>query len=217
MATNNALNNTEIPDSIFTTKGQIIGASGASTPVVLSSGASGYILSADPLEATGLKWIASTDTDEKVKYDAGDPVAGYLSAKTVAGTGITLAEGTGGDENKLKITNSAPGLTWIATADDTTMTVNYGYIPTDDAVRTVFTLPDTAAVGSMFKVVGEGDAGWKVAQNAGDTIRFGNVNTTTGAGGYIQSSDKGDCVEIVCIVANTDFRVTNAQGNITYV
>jgi hypothetical protein len=60
-----------------------------------------------------LKWIVAipTDTDEKVKYDAGDLTAGYLADKFVAGTGITLTEGTGADENKLKITNSAPDQT----------------------------------------------------------------------------------------------------------
>jgi hypothetical protein len=41
--------------------------------------------------------------DEKVKYDAGDPTAGYLADKVVAGTGISIAEGTGADENKLVI------------------------------------------------------------------------------------------------------------------
>ena len=50
-------------------------------------------------------------TDEKVKYDVNDPTAGYVTDKFVAGTGITLSEGTGADENKLKITNSAPDQT----------------------------------------------------------------------------------------------------------
>jgi len=45
-------------------------------------------------------------TDEKVKYDAGDTTAGYIADKFVAGTGITLAEGTGANENKLVVTNS---------------------------------------------------------------------------------------------------------------
>lgn len=53
-------------------------------------------------------------TDEKVKYDANDPTAGYVADKFVAGTGITLSEGTGADENKLKITNSAPAGSWGA-------------------------------------------------------------------------------------------------------
>ena len=43
------------------------------------------------------------NTDEKVKYDAADPAAGYLSEKIVAGTNITIEEGTGADENKLVI------------------------------------------------------------------------------------------------------------------
>lgn len=59
-------------------------------------------------DADTSKWIPGTptDTDEKVKYDASDPTAGYVADKFVAGTGITLAEGTGADENKLLITNS---------------------------------------------------------------------------------------------------------------
>jgi hypothetical protein len=43
-------------------------------------------------------------TDEKVKYDAADTAAGYLADKIIAGSRITIAEGTGADENKLKIT-----------------------------------------------------------------------------------------------------------------
>lgn len=44
-------------------------------------------------------------TDEKVAYKSGS-TPGYLKDVTVAGTGITLEEGTGGDAGKLKITNS---------------------------------------------------------------------------------------------------------------
>jgi len=51
--------------------------------------------------------IAATDTDtnDKVKYDANDSTNGYLKDKTVAGTGITLAESS----DKLEITNSDTG------------------------------------------------------------------------------------------------------------
>jgi hypothetical protein len=48
----------------------------------------------------------SSNTDEKVKYDAEDPTAGYVADKIIAGDGISVAEGSGGDENKLVITNS---------------------------------------------------------------------------------------------------------------
>ena len=49
------------------------------------------------------------NTDEKVKFDAADPTAGYLSEKIIAGTNITISEGTGADENKLKITATGSG------------------------------------------------------------------------------------------------------------
>jgi hypothetical protein len=57
-------------------------------------------------DETGLEYGVATSTDEKVKYDVNDPTAGYVADKFVAGTDITLSEGTGADENKLKISYS---------------------------------------------------------------------------------------------------------------
>lgn len=51
----------------------------------------------------------TANTDEKVKYDAADPTAGYLSEKIIAGTNITIEEGIGADENKLKINATGGG------------------------------------------------------------------------------------------------------------
>ena len=52
---------------------------------------------------TAVSTESISTADEKVKYDAEDGTAGYLSAKIIAGTNITIEEGTGADENKLKI------------------------------------------------------------------------------------------------------------------
>ena len=57
---------------------------------------------------SGLEFKTAVSTDEKVAYKAGS-TAGYLGAVTVAGTGISLAEGTGADAGKLQITNSDLG------------------------------------------------------------------------------------------------------------
>lgn len=82
------------------------------------SGTSGSHLSISKSDATHDGYLSSTDWntfnnkgDEKVKYDSNDSSSGYLSDKVVAGTGISLSEGTGGDADKLKITNSAPDQT----------------------------------------------------------------------------------------------------------
>jgi hypothetical protein len=63
---------------------------------------------ADPITANiGIGTVSRAD--EKVKYNTNDTVAGYLADKVIAGTGITLSEGTGVDVDKLKITSTALG------------------------------------------------------------------------------------------------------------
>lgn len=53
------------------------------------------------------KGLKPSGTDSyTVKYDALDPTAGYIADKFVAGTNISLAEGTGGNENKLVISST---------------------------------------------------------------------------------------------------------------
>mgnify|MGYP001359823743 CR=1 FL=1 len=50
-----------------------------------------------------------TATDELVKYDEGDPTAGYLSEKIIAGENISIDEGTEENENKLVISSTGCG------------------------------------------------------------------------------------------------------------
>lgn len=91
---------------------------GASGIRDIRAGANISVSKLNEIYTIGLNYTP-TDTDEKVKYDVNDPTAGYLADKIVAGTGITLTEGTGADENKLKITNSLD-LSGYLTLDQTT-------------------------------------------------------------------------------------------------
>jgi hypothetical protein len=49
------------------------------------------------------------DPDEKVKFNSDDPTAGYLADKIIAGSGISVTEGTEANENKLVIANTDKG------------------------------------------------------------------------------------------------------------
>ena len=70
-----------IDKAILTSKGALISASSASTPVALTApSTNGYILSYDSATTSGLSWIAN---------DVGDITA------VSAGTGITVASSTG--------------------------------------------------------------------------------------------------------------------------
>jgi hypothetical protein len=107
---------------------------------------------------------------------------------------------------------------WVDVSGTTlTMAASTGYIA-DNASLVTMTLPATAAVGSQINVTGgvSGAGLWKIAQNAGQTIHFGSVNTTAGTGGYLSASGQYDSVQLICIKANTDFVVVSSQGNINY-
>jgi hypothetical protein len=78
----------------------------------------------------------------------------------------------------------------------------------------VFTLPVSAAIGTQFEIVGKAGL-WAINQNNGQTIYFGDINTTTGVAGALTATDKGDCVKLRCITANSDYRVVSSIGNIS--
>lgn len=112
---------------------------------------------------------------------------------------------------------SGGGMTWIdQTSTPVTMAVGNGYSANLGSLITL-TLPSTAAFGSLISVAGYGAGGWLIAQNSGQTIHFGNQNTTTGVGGSLASINRYDGVSLLCTVADTDFVVLSSIGNITVV
>ena len=94
--------------------------------------------------------------------------------------------------------------------------VNVGYILNNAALVTA-TLPASAAVGDVIRIVGKGVGMWKVAQNASQYIRFAGLTTTTGTGGYLQAENAYDCIEIMCTTANVGWIVISSMGNIVVV
>ena len=94
--------------------------------------------------------------------------------------------------------------------------VNTGYI-TNNASLVTATLPTTASVGDVIRIIGKGTGMWKLAQNASQYIRFAGLTTTTGAGGYLQAENAYDCIEIMCTTKNNGWTVISSVGNIVVV
>ena len=94
--------------------------------------------------------------------------------------------------------------------------VNTGYI-TNNAALVTATLPATASVGDVIRIIGKGSGMWKLAQNASQYIRFAGLTTTTGTGGYLQAETACDCIEIMCTTANNGWTVISSIGNILVV
>ena len=108
------------------------------------------------------------------------------------------------------------GITWSIVTANETMTINTGTVANKGTLLTL-TLPATASVGSVIRVVGMNTGLWRIAQNTGGKIHFGDLVTTTGVGGYFESVTAYDAMELVCVVADNEWAVVSSIGNFTYV
>jgi len=151
----------------------------------------------------------ATDGQIPIGSTGNDPVLATLTA----GAGVVIGNAAGA----ITISSPGAGLPWVEVVGIAqAMAVDTGYILNNAALVTA-TLPAAAVVGETIAVVGKGAGGWLIAQNAGQTIHFLGADTTAGVGGSLSSTTRYDCVELVCITANTDFCVRSSMGNITIV
>lgn len=132
---------------------------------------------------------------------------------TLVGSGPITVTGSPGT-NTLTIGSSNPFFTWSVIVANQAAVTQQGYF-TNGGSRVELSLPAGSAVGDVFQVADLGGNGWKIVQGAGQQILFGTSATTAGALGFLQSLNVGDTVELTCCVANLEWMVTKAEGNIT--
>ncbi len=113
------------------------------------------------------------------------------------------------------------GFTWVDISTNTQpLAPNVGYV-TDNASLVTYTLPVTAAFGTIIEitggVTGAATAPWTIAQNAGQSINFGTSSTTVGVTGSLSANFQYDSVRILCIVADTTFVVLDSSGSLNVV
>lgn len=198
MVTNNAVNITSSGIVKYDGAGTF-SADTVTNHAVLIGGASNAITS-----------LALTNGQLAIGSTGADPSAATLTA----GTGVTITNGSG----SITVNAAGGGLTWtVVTGTTQAAAVNNGYIANNAGLVTV-TLPATSAVGDTVAVTGINNAtGWRVAQNAGNTIFFGTSTTTAGVGGSLSSTATRDTVYLVCMTANATWNVVTSIGNLTVV
>lgn len=136
-----------------------------------------------------------------------DPVV----ASVTAGGGISIAEGAG----SLTISTISGGFPWTVVTDATqALAVNNAYIGNRGTTIT-YTIPTTAAIGSVIKITNIGAGLPVIAQNAGESINIVGSTTTVGVGGSLTATEQFDSIELVCIVADTTWNVLSITGNWT--
>jgi len=204
-----------------------------------SAGGSGTVTEFTFNDANGFEGTVtnpSSTPELTLEYTGTLPIANggtgltSISAKSIwaANSANVLVELTPGAGQSVRINagdtawevytpSTSTGIPWTeVTGTSQAAAVNNGYILNNAGLVTL-TIPTTAAVGDVVRVVGKGAGGWLIAQNASENINFGALTTTTGAGGSLASTNRYDCVELVCTVANTTWTVASSIGNITVV
>lgn len=146
----------------------------------------------------------------------GTTSTGSLQSVASLGTsGYVLTSNGAGALPTFQAAGGGSSFTWTEiTAATVALAVDNGYIM-NRATAITATLPSTAALGKVIRISGKGDGLTVIAQNSGQTIHFGNKNTTTGVSGSLTATNKYDCIELLVITADTDFVVLSSQGNWT--
>ena len=109
-------------------------------------------------------------------------------------------------------TNATGGLIWTReTGNIIALKAGHGYINTNIGL-TVYTLPIHAKIGTIIALIGESAGLWKIAQNAGQKIFYGDMVTSIGVAGTMWATKKNDVIYIVCTVADTTWTTISAIG-----
>lgn len=130
-------------------------------------------------------------------------------ATLTAGAGIAIANASG----SITITNTGAGAAWNFISVSQPLVADNGYVCIAPGGALVLPLPAVSAQGSELEIYLDGSTSWQITQGAGQSILYGNTNTTGGVGGSITSTSQGDSIRLLCTVTNLRWIVLNGCGN----
>lgn len=216
----------------LTTSANVLTLDSATPSVSLTDGANITSLSIESLSAANsVPFTVNNVTGLTMYSDAGVEISGSfysyilpkinsVSGRAIvwpsSGSGLTWSDIVTSVNGSTGAVTVASGLSWSAVTADRSLVAEEGVLANKSSGTLTLTLPTTAALGKVIRVSGMQNT-WRIAQNASQKINFGKTSTTVGTGGYLESSNARDAVELVCCVANTEWNVISSIGNITIV
>ena len=151
---------------------------------------------------------------ETLTGNSGGPVSpdGSDNINLLGAGGVTVSGNAG--THTLTISVSGEGQTWNAITMSQTMAVNNSYVCISPGTNLSLALPAVCNLGDTIEVTLDGATSFTITQQTGQSIRFGQVVSTT-TSGTLASNFQGDAVTMVCTVANTRWNVINDEGTLT--
>jgi hypothetical protein len=197
-ASSNTTNSIIIGQGITGIGNNIAQIGNASTSALVNSGTTGNCSLGSSANPFGFLYLGS----------ASNYAAFNVNTQTTNGAQVNFPDAGGAGQNVVYNTDVAVTGTSQTMAKWTTYFAN-------NASLVTLTLPSTIAQGDIFTVIGQGAGGWKIAQIAGQTIRWTSTSsTTTGTGGSLASTDRYDTI-VLKALNSTDLVVFQVKGNIT--
>ncbi len=155
------------------------------------------------------KLTVGTNGQVLIGATAADPA--FASLTSTGGT-VTFTAGA----NTLNLEVAAGGFVWNdVTGSTQAMSIQNGYV-TDRGAGVVYTLPATAAFGSVIKVVGKLGL-TTITPNANQQILLGSSSGSVGVTGTFVATNVGDCISLVATTggSSTIWRADSSVGNWT--
>lgn len=202
--------------------------SGPTIPTSFVTDAGTATPAANALNIIGGTSIDTTGAGDTVTINVGSDLANTYTCDSgaatpsannvnVVGSGSATTSGAG---STITISSSGGGLSWneITVVGPTQLVVDMGYV-TNNVSPVGLLLPLTSTFGSVIEIVGKGIGGFIISQNAGQTIHLVESSTTLGVTGTIASSapdEFGATFSMVCIKADTEWRIISSSGNLIF-
>ena len=134
-------------------------------------------------------------------YVVFDGTSSFSGRTFQEGTNISLTNADGISGNTTISASGLGSFIWENIGANQTLEVFHGYFCNSGSTL-ILGLPTTSEVGDVIEVVLIGANGWRITQGAGQFIRLGNTGTTVGPTGYVESTQQGDAIRLVCQEAN---------------
>ncbi len=195
---------------------QVIGNPALTIPIPIASGGTASI----SFNINGAVISGSTTTSPltSLTMSNGQLLIGATGAAPAvstitAGAGISVVNGA----NSITISASTATVIWNNIGASQALAVNQGYFVDATGGSISLSLPATASVGDTIRVykVDNSVNQVKITQGAGQSIDLSSSLTTVGVTGYIETTARGDTVELICQTANTAFKGGSMIGNWT--
>ena len=106
---------------------------------------------------------------------------------------------------------AALGFPWtVVSGNVQAALINNGYI-IGNAAQTLVKMPTISAVGSIISIRGMGAGGWILAMPTGGILHVGQMATTPG--GFVTSANNYDSIDVICIVADTEWTINSTTSS----